>query len=667
MKGRRQRAQARSLYNLLPANIRRTLEGVSLGISIGVAGTLILLGIDEEIGKPSRRVPIPTDRKPLEPKTLPKHEALRYGTPSDSNIHVRSGYVVSYDYRTRNASWVMEYLTKDSLRIEQETDRANSKFTVDKDVPEQFRVHPNRYLKSGYDKGHLAPARNMSHSQGAMDESFLMTNMSPQVGVGFNRGYWSRLEGFVRHLAGQYDAVYVITGPLFLPKKNRKTGEYEVSYPVIGTPPDAISVPTHFFKVVLGEKRGGKGFATAGFILPNRAIPENKNLRDFQAPLHIIEKQAGLLFFDKLDGVEKVDLCSETKCALAAAYRRASSSEPNVGMSLNEHDAAASGLMGVEETPPPAPLVRALGPQQAEVVIKRNQSKYDFVKVRVWVEDHVYVLSRYLLCRALVSAKTLVDLNFTDIVQEQFEDFLYKTMLVFGYGEPQISCYRMMSSFHRNRVPLLIMLAGTACIGKSTLATKLADRLNLSSVLQTDLIFELMCNFSGQEKTSYIMTKFQSTDDLIAEYQKECEVVRKGVKSDIDKCLKDGKSLIIEGFHIDPRLYQKTIGAPEKDSNASCSGIVVPFLLTLDEEDHHNFMTNSPDPRYRGDKNEVGFRNLQDVQNYLVSHNQEKDMLPFTEIRINLHSFHDTLDYLHDVVLKRIEEVFVSNKAAGAK
>lgn len=57
----------------------------------------------------------------------------------------------------------------------------------------------------------------MSHSQTAMDESFLMTNISPQVGVGFNRGYWSRLEGFVRHLAHQYDAVYVITGPLFLP------------------------------------------------------------------------------------------------------------------------------------------------------------------------------------------------------------------------------------------------------------------------------------------------------------------------------------------------------------------------------------------------------------------------------------------------------------------
>uniref|UniRef100_A0AAV1T4R2 2-phosphoglycerate kinase n=1 Tax=Peronospora matthiolae TaxID=2874970 RepID=A0AAV1T4R2_9STRA len=352
-------------------------------------------------------------------------------------------------------------------------------------------------------------------------------------------------------------------------------------------------------------------------------------------------------------------------------------------MSLNEHDVVLSGLMDMEETPPPTrppPVSKALNLQQTEVVAKRNQSKYDFVKVRVWVEDHVYVLSRYLLCRALVSAKinsrdavqisldlkrTLVDLNVTDIGQEQFEDFLYKTMLVFGYGEPQISCYRMMSSFHRNRVPLLIMLAGTACIGKSTLATKLADRLNLSSVLQTDLIFELMCNFSGQEKTSYITTTFSSTDDLIGEYQKECQVVRKGVESDINKCLKDGKSLIIEGFHIDPRLYQKTISVSEKDSSAAtCSGIVVPFLLTLDEADHHNFMTNSPDPRYRGDQSAIGFHNLQDVQKYLVSHSQEEAMLPFTEIRIDLHSFHGTLDHLHDVVLARIKEVFVSITSA---
>lgn len=52
-----------------------------------------------------------------------------------------------------------------------------------------------------------------------------------------------------------------------------------------------------------------------------------------------------------------------------------------------------------------------VGPPSVEsdvgVVVKRNQSKYDFVKVRVWVEDHFYVLSRYLVCRALVSTKVI--------------------------------------------------------------------------------------------------------------------------------------------------------------------------------------------------------------------------------------------------------------------
>uniref|UniRef100_A0AAV1T246 Uncharacterized protein n=1 Tax=Peronospora matthiolae TaxID=2874970 RepID=A0AAV1T246_9STRA len=106
-------------------------------------------------------------------------------------------------------------------------------------------------------------------------------------------------------------------------------------------------------------------------------------------------------------------------------------------MSLNEHDVVLSGLMDMEETPPPTrplPVSKALNLQQTEVVAKRNQSKYDFVKVRVWVEDHVYVLSRYLLCRALVSAKIN---SRTRYRPEQFEDFLYKTMLVFGYGEPR--------------------------------------------------------------------------------------------------------------------------------------------------------------------------------------------------------------------------------------
>lgn len=62
-------------------------------------------------------------------------------------------------HRTRNAAWVLEYLTRDSLRVVDDTDRTKSNFTIDAETPEQFRIHPNVFLKSGYDKGHLAPAR----------------------------------------------------------------------------------------------------------------------------------------------------------------------------------------------------------------------------------------------------------------------------------------------------------------------------------------------------------------------------------------------------------------------------------------------------------------------------------------------------------------------------
>lgn len=181
------------------------------------------------------------------------------------------------------------------------------------------------------------------------------------------------------------------------------------------------------------------------------------------------------------------------------------------------------------------------------------------------------------------------------------------------------------------------------------------------------------CCLLRREETQYYSEEFQSEEALLEEYKNDCEVVRKGVTSDIDKCLKDGKSLVVEGFHIDPRLYQKEVAVQVHTSSSTgkanaFSGIVVPFLLTLDEKSHWEFMTNCPDPRYRTDTaQQVGFPNLQTVQTYLMAHEKEPGVIPFKEIPINLHSFHETLDLLHDIVLKRIEEEYiVNNKEAAA-
>lgn len=50
-----------------------------------------------------------------------------------------------------------------------------------------FRAYPNDYTNSGYDRGHMAPAGDAVASQAGMDETFLLTNIAPQIGPGFNR------------------------------------------------------------------------------------------------------------------------------------------------------------------------------------------------------------------------------------------------------------------------------------------------------------------------------------------------------------------------------------------------------------------------------------------------------------------------------------------------
>ncbi|KAL6847707.1 hypothetical protein ACP4OV_022495 [Aristida adscensionis] len=206
---------------------------------------------------------------------------------------------------------------------------------------------------------------------------------------------------------------------------------------------------------------------------------------------------------------------------------------------------------------------------------RNASSKYDFVKVKVWLGDdahHHYVLSRFLLSRmltvtkipnhvatkiALDLKKLLVDNSLLDVSQSDLEANLFKLMEKRGYGKEYIDRYKMMTRFHHQRVPLVILVCGTACTGKSTIATQLAQRLNLPNVLQTDMVYELLRTSTDAPLTSVPVwaRDFNSSEELIKEFCRECRVVRKGLAGDLKKAMKDGKPIIIEGIHLDPSIY----------------------------------------------------------------------------------------------------------------
>ncbi|KAG6879043.1 hypothetical protein C0992_005668 [Termitomyces sp. T32_za158] len=238
-----------------------------------------------------------------------------------SDTLVRQAYVAAYDRRLRHPAWTAEHLTQASLKPGKDSgDRSKSNFIEDESVPIPFRARLKDYFRSGYDRGHMVPAADAKFSQAAMDETFLLSNMAPQVGDGFNRHYWAFLEDWCRRLTGSFQDVYIFTVPLYLPRQDGD-GKWRVTHEVIGSPP-SVSVPTHFAKVVLTSKPVSSSkpdvldISTGAFILPNAIIPDEVPLESFVVPVDAVERAAGLTFFSDEIKAHSNHICKTTKCQL---------------------------------------------------------------------------------------------------------------------------------------------------------------------------------------------------------------------------------------------------------------------------------------------------------------------------------------------------------------
>ncbi|SCU96880.1 LADA_0H03246g1_1 [Lachancea dasiensis] len=242
---------------------------------------------------------------------------FKYGFPGPvHDLMNREEFVSCYDRQLRIPYWVVEHITPESLS-NKSGDRKNSFFREDESIPDTFRARLRDYFRSGYDRGHLAPAADAKFSQKAMDETFYLTNICPQVGDGFNRDYWAHLEYFCRQLVEKYKSVRVVTGPLFLPKKDPVDGKMKVTYEVIGNPPN-IAVPTHFYKLIVAENAApdptSDSVAVGAFVLPNDKIPNDTKLTDFEVPVDAISRSSGLQFLQKLPSNKTKKLCQEVDC-----------------------------------------------------------------------------------------------------------------------------------------------------------------------------------------------------------------------------------------------------------------------------------------------------------------------------------------------------------------
>lgn len=241
-------------------------------------------------------------------KNLSQEEYLRSGTnknglkpltrkallPSSENqvVHHHT-YSLSYNEQHEQAEWTAHILRANDINSR---DYKRPYFEIDDKVKTKA-AHWRNYKKSGYDRGHLVPAGDRKSTKAAYDETFLTSNISPQIHE-FNAGIWNTLEQKTRYYAKRYDEVYVVTGSILT--KNLKT---------IGT--EKVSVPERFYKIIYrNDATGGNMLA---FLIPHKDT--DASIYDFITSVDRIEELTGTNFFASLpDSIEdKLEASSNSK------------------------------------------------------------------------------------------------------------------------------------------------------------------------------------------------------------------------------------------------------------------------------------------------------------------------------------------------------------------
>ena len=208
-----------------------------------------------------------------------------FGAPTQqvqTEFLCRTNYAIQHNDNTKTAFFVAEHVTKESMTG---PSKRKDDFRPDADLPKQYQATLADYASEGktYDRGHMAPAGDNTQTDKIMSESFLLSNMVPQI-ANNNRGIWKQLETKVRTYVGSTNDLYVTSGPI-----------YDAGYKTIG--PGKVGVPTRLYKIVIDVK----GNKASAYIFPNAALPAN-DFEKYKVSIADVEKATGINFNPKLAG-----------------------------------------------------------------------------------------------------------------------------------------------------------------------------------------------------------------------------------------------------------------------------------------------------------------------------------------------------------------------------
>jgi endonuclease G len=185
----------------------------------------------------------------------------------------RMAYALLHDNRAKIPLWTVYTLTPDRAMG---CGKRSDSFQADQSLPRGERAELGDYRQSGYDTGHMVNSADMLWSITAERESFILSNMSPQL-PNVNRGSWKTLETGIRGWTQQTGDTYTIYSGNIYDLMTAKT---------IGR--NSVVVPRSLWKVVVSH-RSGDAWA---FLFPNQQ-GISTDLKTFQITVAELETELG--------------------------------------------------------------------------------------------------------------------------------------------------------------------------------------------------------------------------------------------------------------------------------------------------------------------------------------------------------------------------------------
>lgn len=154
--------------------------------------------------------------------------------------------------------------------------------------------------------------------------------------------------------------------------------------------------------------------------------------------------------------------------------------------------------------------------------------------------------------------------------------------------------YRAWNRLAREDRPVVVLIGGATGVGKSTIATQVADRLGVVRIISTDSIREVMRAFFSENLmpsihySSYEADKAvrmplgADLDSHIVGFMEQVEMVNVGVLAVLERAIEERTSLIVEGVHIVPGMLASA-GARQRSEDA----LFLPMIVAVGDPDLH--------------------------------------------------------------------------------